>query len=79
MMRFERKPYRVLTDRQVEDACKLRGVPFRDLHRVKCVIRDAFGGRLVRYYTRRSTLGSVYGRWTVEDIDSGETLHDWHN
>lgn len=62
-----RKPwFRVLTDREVEAACKLRGVNMRDGNRVIFeVIPQAFGGRLQRYYTLRSTLGSVYGRWEV--------------
>lgn len=57
---------RVLTDRMVEDACKLRGVDPRDGNAVVFrVIPEAFGGRLIRYYRLRSALGSFYGRWEV--------------
>ncbi len=58
--------FRVLSDREVQAACELRGVDFRDGARVIYeVIPQAFGGRLQRYYTTRSTLGTIYGRWEV--------------
>lgn len=59
--------YRVLTDREVQDACDLRGVDFRDGNRVIFEVIPALtaGGWLRRYYTLRSALGSVYGRWEV--------------
>jgi hypothetical protein len=57
---------RVLTDRQVADACKLRGVNPNDGRRVILeVIPSAFGGRLLRYYTMRNVLGMIYGRWEI--------------
>ncbi len=60
------KWYFVLTDKQVEDACKLRGVDPNDGGRVIFqVIPQAFGGRLRRYYRLRSSLGGSYGRWEV--------------
>jgi len=59
--------YRVMTDRQIKDACDLRGVSFDDGNRVVFeVIPQAFGCRLRRYYRLRSPLGSLYGRWELE-------------
>lgn len=65
--------YRVLTDREVQDACDLRGVDIRDGNRVIFEVIPALtGGRLRRYYTLRSALGSVYGRWEVVLPKGGE-------
>ena len=55
--------YRLLTDRQVEGACKLYGVPFRDLAQVRGVLARSFRVRLRRYQLMRSPLGGEYGRW----------------
>ena len=63
--------YRVLSDRDVQGACELRGVDFRDGNRVIFeVIPQAFGGRLRRYYRLRSPLGSIYGRWEISPTRS---------
>ena len=58
--------YRVLTDRQVEGACKLRGVDWQgDALAVFEAIRQAFGMRVRRYVEMRSPLGGYFGRWEV--------------
>lgn len=65
--RFKKKRfYRVVSDRQVYEACKLRGVDPTDGNEVIFkVIPDAFGGRLKSFRLQKSTLGNVYGRWEV--------------
>jgi hypothetical protein len=61
-----KKWYFVLTDKQVEDACKLRGVDPNDGNRIIFeVIPQAFNASLRRYYRLRSALGGEYGRWEV--------------
>lgn len=58
----------VLTDRQVADACKLRGI---DLEKTNAffgavqAIEDAYHCTFVRWQTMRSPLGGEYGRWEV--------------
>lgn len=72
-MKYRRynKPYtprykRVLSDQQVLAACQLRGVNPNDFLRVIfCVIPEAFGMRLLRYYVLKSSLGTEYGRWEI--------------
>lgn len=59
--------YRVIYDRQVKDACELRGVDFEGTDVLK-VIRQAFGCRLVRYVLERSSLGSWFGVWYLEPL-----------
>lgn len=62
--------YRVVYDRQVKDACALRGVDFENSNTndVLKVIRQAFGCRLVRYVLERSSLGGRFGVWYLEPL-----------
>lgn len=58
--------YRVVSDRQVYEACKLRGVDPTDGNEVIFkVIPEAFGGRLKSFRLQTSPLGNVFGRWEV--------------
>lgn len=56
----------VMSDRQIEGACKLYGVPFDDLGRIaREVIPRAWRCRLRRYVLMRSPLGGEFGRWEL--------------
>lgn len=62
-----RRIKRVLTDRQVFDACELRGMkpPYNLLGITEKVIPEAFGYRFIRCITLRSALGTEYHRWEI--------------
>lgn len=56
---------RVFGDKQIKNACKLRGVPFGDISRIMTdVIPGAFNGELVRVY-RKLIKGLPVRLWVV--------------
>jgi hypothetical protein len=61
----------VLTDRQVADACKLRGVKMEYFNDVLPIIEQAYQCTLVRWQSMRSPLGGEYGRWEVLTKSTG--------
>ena len=58
---------RVLSDKFIEGACKLRGVSFNDAAAVvwRVIPEISGGGYLRRYQVMRSVLGSSFGRWEI--------------
>lgn len=58
----------VLTDRQVADCCKLRGIDLEKPNAFFAAVRaieDAYHCTFRRWQSMRSPLGSEYGRWEV--------------
>lgn len=70
--RYNRPYYNlVLTDRQVADCCKLRGVDPEDFFAAVKAIEEGYNCTFCSWQRMRSPLGGEYGRWEVLTKSTG--------